>query len=137
MLGRLKVEKPGVVVERPEGAGGFTNSAVIPLFAGQRMWLGWYGHELLWRAYREDVRRRHDSLVSLYDGDMPDAGKWLAAQGIDYVLWYRPGDTAELWNKVDRSVGPEYLWCDILTYENGTDTASRVGLWKRVHPAVR
>ena len=38
MLDRLKVEKPGVAVERPEGEGGFTNSAVIPLFAGQRMW---------------------------------------------------------------------------------------------------
>jgi hypothetical protein len=137
MLGRLKVERPGVVAERPESAGGFTNSAVIPLFAGQRMWLGWYGHELLWRAFREDVRRRHDSLVSLFDGAMPDAGNWLAAQGIDYVLWYRPGDTPELWNKVNASVGPKYIWCDILTYENGTDTARRVGLWKRAHPVAR
>ena len=38
---------------------------------------------------------------------MPDAGKWLEAQGIDYVLWYRQGDTAELWNKVNKAVGPE------------------------------
>jgi hypothetical protein len=68
---------------------------------------------------------------------MPDAGRWLASQGIDYVLWYRPGDTAELWNKVNSAVAPQYLWCDILTYENGTDTAQRVGLWKRVHPAAR
>ncbi len=135
MLGRLKIEKPGVVVERPESEGGFTNSAVIPLFAGQRMWLGWYGHELLWRAFREDIRRRHDSLVTLYDGGMPDAGRWLAAQGVDYVLWYRPGDTAELWSRVNASVSPQYLWCDVLTYENGTDSAQRVGLWKRVHPA--
>jgi hypothetical protein len=137
MLGRLKVERPGIVVERPESAGGFTNSAVIPLFAGQRMWLGWYGHELLWRAYRADVTRRHDSLVSLFDGSMPDAGNWLVAQGIDYVLWYRPGDTPELWSKVNASVSPKYIWCDILTYENGTDNAQRVGLWKRAHPAAR
>jgi uncharacterized protein DUF2298 len=133
MLGRLKVEKPGVVAERPENAGGFTNSAVIPLFAGQRMWLGWFGHELLWRAFREDVRRRHDSLISLFDGAMPDAGRWLVAQGIDYVLWYRPGDAPELWGKVNNSVGPEYIWCDILTYEDGR----RVGLWKRVHAVAR
>ena len=137
MLGRLKIERPGVVAERPESAGGFTNSAVIPLFAGQRMWLGWYGHELLWRAYREDVRRRHDSLVSLFDGTMPDSGKWLVAQGIDYVLWYRPGDEPELWGKVNSSVGPEYIWCDILTYENGSDAARKVGLWKRAHAAAR
>jgi len=129
MLGRLKVEKPGVVIERPEEKGGFTNSAVIPLFAGQRMWLGWWGHELLWRENREDVRRRHDRLMLFYSGGIPDAGKWLVAQGIDYVLWYRPGDTPELWEKINKAVSPDYVWCDILTYQN--EDGRRVGLWKR------
>ncbi len=136
MLGRLKVEKRGIVVERPEKEGGFTNSAVIPLFAGQRMWLGWYGHELLWREFREDVRRRHDTLTRFYDGDMPDAGKWLAAQGIDYVTWYRPGDTPELWKKVNAAVAPEYIWCDILTYGAEFEDGRRVGLWKRASAAA-
>ena len=140
MLGRLKVEKPGVVIERPDKEGGFTNSAVIPLFAGQRMWLGWYGHELLWREFREDVRRRHDRLVKFYSGEVPDAGKWLVAQGIDYVLWYREGDTPELWAKINKQVAPDYLWCDILTYQNEAPTddfARKVGLWKRLPPAPR
>lgn len=128
MLGRLKVEKPGVAVERPDKEGGFVNSSVIPLFAGQRMWLGWYGHELLWRAFSEDVRRRHDQLFRLFDGEMPDAGKWLVAQGIDYVLWYREGDTPELWEKVNATIGSRYVWCDILTYP---ESGRRVGLWKR------
>jgi hypothetical protein len=132
MLGRLKVEKPGVVVERPDKEGGFVNSSVIPLFAGQRMWLGWYGHELLWRAFREDVRRRHELLFKLFDGEMPDAGTWLAAQGIDYVLWYRTGDTPELWDKVNKAIGPGYVWCDILTYP---EEGRRVGFWRREHAA--
>ena len=131
MLGRLKVEKPGVVVERPESEGGFTNSAVIPLFAGQRMWLGWWGHEQLWREYREDIRRRYLNLLLLYQGEMPAAGKWLQAQGIDYVLWYRPGDEAELWAKVNASVGPQYIWCDILTYNDAVTDGPRVGFWRR------
>jgi hypothetical protein len=129
MLGRLKVEKPGVVIERPDEQGGFVNSAVIPLFARQKMWLGWWGHELLWRENREDVRRRHERLMLFYSGGIPEAGKWLIAQGIDYVLWYRPGDTPELWEKVNKAVGPEYIWCDILTYQN--EDGRRVGLWKR------
>jgi uncharacterized membrane protein len=133
MLGRLKVEKPGVVIERPDEQGGFVNSAVIPLFGGQKMWLGWWGHELLWRENREDVRRRHDTLMLFYNGSKADAGKWLIAQGIDYVLWYRQGDTPELWEKVNKTVGPEYIWCDILTYQN--EDGRRVGLWKR-SPAV-
>ena len=137
MLGRMKVEKPGVVAERPEAEGGFTNSAVIPLFAGQRMWLGWYGHELLWREFREDIRRRHDRLVSLFNGDLPNAGKWLSAQGIDYVLWYRPGDTPPLWEKVNKSVSPEYMWVDILTYQTEHEDGRKVGFWRRAPGTAR
>ncbi len=129
MLGRLSVEKPGVVIERPEEKGGFTDSAVIPLFAGQRMWLGWWGHELLWRANSEDIRRRHDKLMQFYNGDFPEAGKWWLAQGVDYVLWYRPGDTPTAWEKINRELSPEYVWCDILTYQD--EDGRRVGIWKR------
>ncbi|HEY5079082.1 MAG TPA: hypothetical protein VII43_04520 [Opitutaceae bacterium] len=134
MLGRLKVEKPGVAIERPVEEGGFTNSSVIPLFAGQRMWLGWWGHELLWRGNSEDVRRRHDRLTLFYNGGIPDAGKWLTAQGIDYVLWYREGDTPQLWDKINKSVGPEYIWCDILTYQD--EDGRRVGFWKHAPGAA-
>jgi uncharacterized membrane protein len=129
MLGRLKVEKPGVVVERPDEKGGFTDTAVIPLFAGQQMWLGWWGHELLWRENREDVRRRHDKLMLFYSGGVPDGGKWLLSQGVDYVLWYRPGDTPELWEKINKALEPEYVWTDILTYQN--EDGRKVGLWKK------
>ncbi|HEY5079748.1 MAG TPA: DUF2298 domain-containing protein [Opitutaceae bacterium] len=132
MLGRLKVEKPGVVIERPDKEGAFTNSSVLPLFAGQRMWLGWYNHELLWRGFSEDIRRRHDRLLLFYNGGMPNAGKWLLAQGIDYVLWYRPEDTPEKWEQVGNTIGPDYLWTDILTYP---DVGRRVGFWKRAHAA--
>ena len=128
MLGRLKVERPGVAIERPDKEGAFTNSSVLPLFAGQRMWLGWYNHELLWRGFSEDIRRRHDRLLLLYNGGMANSGTWLLAQGIDYVLWYRPEDTPEKWEQVNNTIGPDYLWTDILTYP---DVGRRVGFWKR------
>jgi len=132
MLGRLKVEPPGLAIERPEVAGSFTDSAVVPLFAGQRMWLGWYAHEQLWREFREDIRMRHDILVRFYNGTLPDAAHWLKAQNIDYVLWFRPGDTPDLWAKVNAAVAPDYLWTDILTYQGGPpEAAPRVGLWRR------
>jgi hypothetical protein len=96
------------------------------------MWLGWYAHEQLWREFREDIRMRHDVLERFYNGTLPDAAAWLRAQNIDYVLWFRPGDTPDLWAKVDAAVGPDYLWTDILTYEGGPPAAApRVGLWRR------
>lgn len=132
MLARMRVEKPGVVVERPDEQGGFVNSAVLPLFAGQRMWLGWWGHELLWRGNGQDVRRRHELLMKFYAGQVPQGGRWLAAQGVDYVLWYRDGDTPQLWKTVNESLSPEYVWTDILTYSD--EDGRRAGFWRRASP---
>jgi hypothetical protein len=131
MLGRMKVEKPGVAIERPSPEGGFTNSAALPLFAEQKMLLGWYGHELLWRANREDIRRRHDKLMLFYDGGVPHAGEWLAGQGVDYVLWYQTADTPQLWVKLNASLAPEYIWCEILTYTDALEDGRRLGFWRR------
>jgi hypothetical protein len=135
MLGRLRVERPGIAIERPDGnKGAFTEYSALPLLAGQQMWLGWYGHELLWRGYPADISRRHDQLVLFYSGNMPDAGRWLLSQGIDYVLWYRPGDTPELWKAIDAGIGSRYAWTDILTYP---EAGRRVGFWRRIRAAPR
>jgi hypothetical protein len=132
ILDRLSVDRPGVVVERPDRQGGFTDSAIIPLFAGKQLWLGWSGHELLWRSFKDEIRRRFTALTLLFNGDMPDAGKWLSSQGIDYVLWYRPDDTPELWEKVNRSIGPGYEWLDVRVFQEKDQDVRRVGYWRRV-----
>jgi hypothetical protein len=134
MLNRLKLARPGIVVERPGDKGGFTDYSALPLMAGQRMWLGWYGHELLWRGYPPDIRARYYQLCDFYGGIMHDSGRWLTSQGIDYVLWYRPGDTPELWATINKQMGPNYEWTDILTYP---EEGRRVGFWKRVVSPVR
>jgi hypothetical protein len=99
------------------------------------MWLGWAGHELLWRSFRDIIRRRQDALMLLYDGDMPDAGRWLEAQKIDYVLWYRQGDTPELWEKVNRSIGPSYEWYDLFLFQDPGREVRRLGFWRRASQA--
>jgi hypothetical protein len=32
-------------------------------------------------------------------------------------------------------VAPQYVWCDILTYQDPREDGRRVGLWKRVPAA--
>jgi hypothetical protein len=61
--------------------------------------------------------------------DKGNAGNWLEAQGIDYVLFYRPGDTPEMWAKINAAVSPQYIWVDILTYQD--EDGRRVGFWRR------
>jgi hypothetical protein len=134
MYTALKVEKPGVVAERPDLDGGFTDAAILPLFADKQMWLGWAGHELLWRSFQDTIRRRQDALMLLYNGDMPEAGKWLQSQRIDYVLWYRKADTPELWDKVNKSIATGYEWCDLFIYQNAGKEVRRLGYWRRLPP---
>jgi hypothetical protein len=134
MMGRLRVEKPGVVVERPDNRAAFTDFSALPLLAGHQMWLGWYGHEQLWRGYSHDIEVRYEQLGRFYEGKMPDSGRWLLAQGVDYVLWYRPGDTPALWKKINEGIGSSYVWTDILTYP---EEGRRVGFWKRARAASR
>ncbi|HEY1765515.1 MAG TPA: hypothetical protein VGF85_11365, partial [Opitutaceae bacterium] len=87
------------------------------------------------RENSEDIRRRHTRLMLFYSAGIPEAGKWLDAQGIDYVLWYRPGDTPDLWAKIDKAVSPQYVWVDILTYQD--EDGRRVGFWRRTPPGPR
>jgi hypothetical protein len=129
LLGRLEVEPRGLVIERPQ-KDGFTNSACLPLFAGHRMWLGWLGHEQLWRGYREDLPQRQQRLFEFFDAQMQEPERWLAAQGIDYVLWYQPADTDELWKKINSAISGRYGWIELFRHE--WEGGPRVGFWRRL-----
>jgi uncharacterized membrane protein len=133
---RLRVERPGIVVEHPDPQGGFVNSSVVPLLAGQSMWIGWFGHELLWRGYPEDIFKRHDFLMKVYAGQVPDAGRQLLSQDIDYVLWYRQSDTPDLWAGLNRTLAPQYVWCELLSYVPDGEVGPRVGFWRRAPPGT-
>jgi len=131
MLDRLKREPPGVVIERPRKES-FTNSACLPIFAGHKMWLGWLPHEQLWRGYREDLAQRQERLFQFYNGEMINPARWLRAQGIDYAIWFQPEDTAVLWEKIDRALEPDYIWCEIYTTPEG----AKIGFWKAAQPGL-
>lgn len=124
MLERLRALPIGVVIERPK-AESFTNSACLPLFAGHKMWLGWIGHEQLWRGYRDDLAQRQDQLQKLFDGDIDEAGIWAAGQGINYILWYQNADDDALWHRLNSKLSG-FVWEEIYKRPDG----KRVGLWR-------
>jgi hypothetical protein len=127
MLLRLRNEPFGVVIERPN-KDSFTSSACLPVFAGHRMWLGWMGHELLWRGYNDDIRQRQDRLFQFYKAEMVDPLNWLKAEQIDYVLWYQDEDSNETWTKIDQQIRPGYAWLELFSAVDGRKT----GLWRRI-----
>lgn len=126
LLDRLRQEPCGVVVQDPR-ADGEPALISLPLHAGHRMWLGWDGYASLWRGFPEDVPHRRRRLEAAFDGRDPAAGAWMAAEGIDYVLFFRPPDSAERWSLLDRALRGHYTW-----YEVFQEGDRPVGFWRRV-----
>ena len=125
LLNYLKVQPKGVVAEHPEND--FSNDGAMPLFAGQPAYLGWLGHEQLWRGYLPELQYRRDQLESFYGGNMANAGEWMRSQGIAYILWFKAGvDVDTAWDKANASLGSDYYWHEF--YREGD---RRVGLWER------
>lgn len=127
ILARLKREPRGVVIERPVKES-FTTSACLPLFAGHAMWMGWMGHQQLWRGYPEFLPQRFDTLEQFFKGETGRGGEWLKSEGIDYVLWYQAEDTNERWDRVHAAIHEGYRWHQILVRADGR----KVGFWRRV-----
>jgi hypothetical protein len=129
VLAKLKLEPWGVVIER-HNKDSYSNSACLPLFAGKAMWLGWLGHEMLWRGYPPSIAQREERLLRFFDGTFtPDDTLWRAEQ-ISYILWYQEKDTNELWDKIDLAIRNDYTWCQLFTTAEGR----KVGYWKNLRP---
>lgn len=128
-LQRLRIEPRGVVVQDPRAAGE-PSLVSLPLHAGHAMWLGWDGYSSLWRGFPEDVPQRRRRLEAAFDGQDPGAGAWMAAEGIDYVLFFRKQETRERWVVIDQALRGRYLWCEV--YRDGDRP---VGFWRRVRRA--
>jgi hypothetical protein len=125
LLDYLKLQPRGITAEHPEND--FTNDGALPLFANQPAYIGWLGHEQLWRGYLPELTYRRESLESFYAGNMPDAGNWMRHQGIEYILWFKTDvDLDSNWEKANASLGPDiYYWHEF--YREGDH---RVGLWE-------
>lgn len=107
---RMKEEPLGLTMERPEGAA-FTNTTLLSLMASKPSWLGWMGHEVLWRGGRPDIYQRYQKQMSFYDGSATDYS-WLAANHIRYILWYKPSDTDALRLKINEQIKDHYHWVE-------------------------
>lgn len=127
MLEWLRTQPRGTVMELWT-APAFSNSCAIPLFSGHRSLLGWPAHEKLWRGWNPLVASREAEIRAFYEGRIPAPLRWLAANGVDHVLWLKgqndPG--AAPWRTIDERIGESYDWREF--YRAGE---FRVGLWSR------
>ncbi len=131
LYSRLKQEPIGLTIERPEGEA-FTNTTALSLLAGKPSWMGWCGHELLWRNYVPEVRQRFERLNDFYDGKSTNAD-WLVANNIEYILWFKDKDTEALRQAVAPTLAGKYLWVETLDFKDSAGKDSSTGYWVRIH----
>jgi uncharacterized membrane protein len=120
----LKALPRGVTLEDPEADESFTNQSAMSLFAGQPCYMGWEGHELLWRAFSLEIRYRYAQMKLFYSGAMPAPAEWLKGQDIEYVLWFKSQDQEAAWAKINAAVQGAYRWHD--SSFHGTQ---HIGIW--------
>ncbi len=119
----LKALPRGITLEDPEATESHCNQSAMSLFAGQPCYLGWEGHEMLWRGFSADIPYRYNQMKLFYSGDMPAPGEWLKSQDIDYVLWFKTQDQELAWAKINAAIQGGYRWHDTFSHEK------HIGLW--------
>jgi uncharacterized membrane protein len=126
MLDLLRHSPPTIVLQRmPTGA--YTAQPALTIFAGQTAFLGWPNHENVWRGNRSDIEVRRHEVELFFRGEIPDSSRWLADNGIGFVLWGR--DENQLppltFDRLNDLIKDRYIWHGY--YEVGT---YHVGLWQ-------
>jgi uncharacterized membrane protein len=125
ILDALRQEPPSIVLQRmPQMS--YTVQPALTIFAGHRAFLGWPGHENVWRHNRADIEVRRREVELFFNGDLPDSSTWLEANHIRHVLWLRDDNqlAPHTFDKVNGLVKDRYLW---RAYYIAGDY--RVGMW--------
>ena len=123
ILDWLRHEPPCIVLERiPQG--GYTAQPALTIFAGQTAFLGWPGHENVWRHNRMDIEARRREVELFFNGELPDSPAWLEVNHIRHVLWLRDDNQLHTFDKVNGLIKDRYLWRPYYTVGD-----YRVGVW--------
>jgi uncharacterized membrane protein len=125
ILDFLKAQPQSVVLQRLADRAYIPAPALI-IFSGQTALLGWANHEDTWRGYRADIDHRLDAINRFYNGDLPDAERWLEQNRVKYVLWLKDDNEAPAgtFEKIDQQIRSRYFWTDF-----SVQTDARVGVW--------
>ena len=145
ILDLLQHAPPSIVLQRMP-TGGYTVQPSLAILAGQTAFLGWPNHENVWRGNRADIDAREREVGTFYRGEwpraparcrqglapgkprgLPDAARWLRANGIHFVVWGRDDNQLPpmTFDRVNDSIKDGYAWHGF--YEVGN---YHVGLWQ-------
>ncbi|HNW44735.1 MAG TPA: DUF2298 domain-containing protein [Elusimicrobiales bacterium] len=122
----LSAKPRGVTLEFPE-KGGFDRAPALTMAAGQPSFIGWNGHEQLWRGNRHDIQQRYEEARLFYYNNLPSPLRWLESNDIKYIIWLAAqNQDPAFFQQLSAALDGKYLWHE--TYRVGE---FRVGFWER------
>ena len=129
IIERLAALPQGVTLEFPENMA-FARSPALTMAADQPSFIGWAGHEQLWRGNRYDIQKRYDDARLFYEGRLEESLNWLETNNIRYIVWLAAqNQDATAFARLSVVLGPSYFWHE--TYRAGE---FRVGFWEKALP---
>lgn len=125
LLNFLVDQPKGVTLEYPYQAA-YSKQGAISLFADKPTFLGWPGHEALWRNSAWFIDNRSNQIVQFYQGKMPNAADWLKQNNIQYVIWDGKSNPsiAANFDTINGQIIGDYQW-------QWFDVGAPIGVWVR------
>ncbi len=86
LIDYLRQAPDGVTVESIAG-NAYTDTGMLSLLGGKRLYMGWPDHEYTWRGGLVEIQTRVNDVNKLYARELTDAPQWLIRSHIDFVIW--------------------------------------------------
>jgi hypothetical protein len=125
LLNFLKDAPKGITLEYPYQAA-YSTATAVSLFADKPSFIGWPGHESLWRNNAWFINNRAMEAMQFYEGKMTNANDWLKKNNIKYVIWDAKTFPAiePNFNGINAQIIGDYQW-------QWFDAATPMGVWVR------
>jgi uncharacterized membrane protein len=115
----------GLSLEYPYQAA-YSKATALSLFADKPSFIGWAGHEALWRNSAWFITNREAEAMQFFQGKMTNSVGWLLQNDIKYVIWdpvLNP-TIAPNFNTINAQIIGSYEW-------QWFDAATPLGVWVR------
>jgi uncharacterized membrane protein len=126
LFNHLEDAPKGITLEyQPQAA--YSRAGAISAFTDKPTFIGWPGHEALWRSNAWFINNRSMETKQFFEGQMLNSSEWLLQNDIKYVIWdpiTNPKLTPEMFNIINGRLLGTYQW-------QWFDAASQVGVWVR------
>ena len=140
LLNYLKDAPDGIVLEsnkkkrNDSNKWAYTDTTVIPLFAGKVSAYGWRSHLVTWNGNGSHFDYMFNDIEDFYDGKHPEPLEFILHHDVQYVVWtgedsFR-NESDDAWLAINEAIKAQFHWRAF--YSETYRPWNKVGVWARI-----